>query len=61
MAEAEFPRRQRRRQGWFMSDTRQRLREFEAAVERRHEDPLVASLRRPEQIYDHIEIEEEDR
>lgn len=49
------------RHGWLMGDTQRQVREFEAAVERRNEPPVAKPVKRPEQLFDEIDIEEEER
>lgn len=51
----------RRRSGWLMSDTYRKEREFEAVIERRKEYPTAKPVKQPDQLYDEIEIEEEER
>lgn len=51
----------RRRKGWLMSDTDRQIRDFEAAVERRSSAPDPPPAKRSEQLFDEIEVEDEER
>lgn len=58
---AKKPATRRRRREWLMSDTDRQLREFEAGADQRSPAPEVGPVKQPEQLYDHIEVEEEER